>query len=42
MKIRSAVGVRALEDIHAWGHSRAATIEGPDRMAIEIVGVEQP
>ena len=32
-------GVRILEDIHAWGNSRAAMIEGPDRIAIELVEV---
>jgi Glyoxalase/Bleomycin resistance protein/Dioxygenase superfamily len=30
-------GVKFLEDIHAWGSSRAAMIEGPDRIALEIV-----
>jgi hypothetical protein len=32
--------VTFLEDIHAWGNSRAAMIEGPDRIAIEIVEVK--
>jgi catechol 2,3-dioxygenase-like lactoylglutathione lyase family enzyme len=32
-------GVRILEDIRAWGNSRAALIEGPDRIAIELVEV---
>jgi hypothetical protein len=30
-------GVNFLEDIHQWGSSRAAMIEGPDRIAVEIV-----
>jgi hypothetical protein len=30
-------GVRFLEEIHQWGAVRAAMIEGPDRVAIEIV-----
>jgi catechol 2,3-dioxygenase-like lactoylglutathione lyase family enzyme len=30
-------GVKVLEDIHPWGSMRAAMIEGPDRIAIEIV-----
>ena len=30
-------GVTFLEDIHPWGSARAAMIEGPDRVAIEIV-----
>jgi hypothetical protein len=29
--------VKFLEEIHPWGNSRAAMIEGPDRIAIEIV-----
>jgi 4-hydroxyphenylpyruvate dioxygenase-like putative hemolysin len=29
--------VKFLEEIHPWGSSRAAMIEGPDRIAIEIV-----
>ncbi len=29
--------VKFLEDIHPWGTMRAAMIEGPDRIAIEIV-----
>jgi hypothetical protein len=33
-------GVKFLEDIHAWGTSRAAMIEGPDRIAIELVEVK--
>jgi catechol 2,3-dioxygenase-like lactoylglutathione lyase family enzyme len=32
-------GVTVLEDVHAWGNMRAAMIEGPDRVAIEIVEV---
>ena len=30
-------GVKVLEEIHAWGTTSAATIEGPDRVAIEIL-----
>src|SRR5471032_1149889 len=30
-------GVKFLEEIHPWGTSRAAMIEGPDRIAIELV-----
>jgi len=33
-------GVTFLEEIHAWGNTRAAMIEGPDRVAIEIVEVK--
>jgi hypothetical protein len=33
-------GVKFLEDIQPWGTSRAAMIEGPDRIAIEIVEVK--
>ena len=33
-------GVKFLEEIHPWGNSRAATIEGPDRIAIELVEVK--
>jgi catechol 2,3-dioxygenase-like lactoylglutathione lyase family enzyme len=32
-------GVKVLEEIHPWGKMRAAMIEGPDRVAIEIVEV---
>jgi hypothetical protein len=32
-------GVKFLEEIHPWGTSRAAMIEGPDRIAIELVEV---
>ena len=35
-RLRGA-GVRFLEDIHPWGTTRAAMIEGPDRVAIELV-----
>ncbi|PWT84827.1 MAG: hypothetical protein C5B57_04120 [Blastocatellia bacterium] len=35
----SSEGVRFLEQIHPWGNARAAMIEGPDRVAIEIVEV---
>ena len=30
-------GVKVLEEIHPWGSLRAAMIEGPDRIAIEVV-----
>ena len=33
-------GVELLEEIHPWGNTRAAMIEGPDRVAIEIVEVK--
>jgi len=33
-------GVKFLEEIHPWGNMRAAMIEGPDRVAIEIVEVK--
>jgi catechol 2,3-dioxygenase-like lactoylglutathione lyase family enzyme len=33
-------GVKILEEIHPWGNTRAAMIEGPDRVAIEIVEVK--
>ena len=33
-------GVTFLEDIHPWGGLRAAMIEGPDRVAIELVEVK--
>jgi hypothetical protein len=32
--------VKFLEEIHPWGTSRAAMIEGPDRIAIELVEVK--
>ena len=32
--------VKFLEEIHPWGSARAAMIEGPDRIAIEIVEVK--
>ena len=32
--------VKFLEEIHPWGTSRAAMIEGPDRIAIEIVEIK--
>jgi hypothetical protein len=35
-----AEGVKFLEEIHPWGSSRAAMIEGPDRIAIELVEVK--
>jgi catechol 2,3-dioxygenase-like lactoylglutathione lyase family enzyme len=33
-------GVKFLEEIHPWGATRAAMIEGPDRVAIELVEVK--
>lgn len=33
-------GVKFLEEIHPWGSLRAAMIEGPDRIAIELVEVK--
>jgi len=33
-------GIKFLEEIHTWGNTRAAMIEGPDRVAIEIVEVK--
>ena len=33
-------GIKFLEEIHPWGNTRAAMIEGPDRIAIEIVEVK--
>jgi len=33
-------GVKFLEEIHPWGNMRAAMIEGPDRVAIELVEVK--
>src|SRR4051812_32590626 len=33
-------GVKFLEEIHPWGTSRAAMIEGPDRIAIELVEIK--
>jgi hypothetical protein len=33
-------GVKFLEETHPWGSSRAAMIEGPDRIAIELVEVK--
>ena len=35
-----AEGVKLLEEIHPWGNTRAAMIEGPDRIAIELVEVK--
>lgn len=34
-------GVKFLEEIHPWGSMRAAMLEGPDRIAVEIVEVKQ-
>jgi len=33
-------GIRFLEEIRPWGNTRAAMIEGPDRIAIELVEVK--
>jgi catechol 2,3-dioxygenase-like lactoylglutathione lyase family enzyme len=33
-------GVKVLEEIHPWGSARAAMVEGPDRIAIELVEVK--
>jgi catechol 2,3-dioxygenase-like lactoylglutathione lyase family enzyme len=33
-------GIRFLEEIHPWGNTRGAMIEGPDRIAIELVEVK--
>jgi len=33
-------GVTVLQDIHPWGTTRAAMIEGPDRVGIELVEVK--
>ena len=33
-------GVKFLEEIHPWGATRAAMIEGPDRVAIEVVEIK--
>jgi len=33
-------GVKFLEEIHPWGNMRAAMIEGPDRIAIELLEVK--
>jgi hypothetical protein len=33
-------GVKFLEEIQSWGNSRAAMIEGPDRIAIELVEIK--
>ena len=35
-----AQGVTFLDEIHPWGSARVAMIEGPDRVAIEIVEVK--
>jgi hypothetical protein len=32
--------VKFLEEIHPWGAGRAAMIEGPDRIAIELVEIK--
>jgi hypothetical protein len=33
-------GVTFLEETHPWGTTKAAMIEGPDRVAIELVEVK--
>jgi len=33
-------GIKFLDEIHPWGNTRAAMIEGPDRIAIELVEVK--
>ena len=33
-------GIKFIEDIHPWGSGRAAMIEGPDRIAIELVEIK--
>jgi hypothetical protein len=33
-------GIKFLEEIHPWGNTRAAMIEGPDRVALELVEVK--
>jgi hypothetical protein len=33
-------GVKFVEEVHPWGSARAAMIEGPDRIAIELVEVK--
>ena len=33
-------GIKFLEEIHPWGSMKAAMIEGPDRVAIELVEVK--
>ena len=33
-------GVKFIEELHPWGNSRAAMIEGPDRIAIELVEIK--
>ena len=33
-------GIKFLEEIHPWGNTRAVMIEGPDRIAIELVEVK--
>jgi hypothetical protein len=38
-RLKSA-GAKFLEEIHPWGNSRAAMIEGPDRVAIELVEIK--
>jgi hypothetical protein len=33
-------GIKFLEEVHPWANTRAAMIEGPDRVAIELVEVK--
>jgi hypothetical protein len=33
-------GVKVMEDTHKWGDTRAAMVEGPDSVSIEIVEVK--
>jgi hypothetical protein len=33
-------GIKFLEEIHPWGNTQSAMIEGPDRVAIELVEVK--
>ena len=33
-------GVKFLEEPHAWGDTRAAMVEGPDQVAIELIEVK--
>jgi hypothetical protein len=35
-------GVKVLEDVHPWGTTKAAMIEGPDQVAIELVEESRP
>jgi hypothetical protein len=33
-------GIKVLENIHPWANTRAAMMEGSDRVAIELVDVK--